>query len=409
MGKKYWGSYKEVRNRAQKKLDEAVPREQEPAEKKSAKLQNRVERRAHALWVADGRKKGRNDYYWQRAEEQIKRESIWFSGPIFRSLHFLNNLYWRWGFREKTAWDLLELLIVPVFLAGGAFYLEERSENRQQFIARERNRQEALKAYLSEMTTLLVDKYLAVNQEELAEHEVDPRPRQVRNAAELAALGLTGAVVTELDGPRNGQVLAFLARAGLGNVLASPVLQGITLEGADLSRANLRNANLGGADLSGAFLDEADLSGTDLFWTDLSRADLSRADLSRADLSRADLTEANLFRADLTEAILFRADLTEAILFQADFSKADLSGADLSGALLSRADLSGANLFQADLSGADLFQADLSGADLSGADLSRTDLSRADLTNILYNDSTKWPEGFTPSPSQDEYQAPTNP
>ena len=43
-----------------------------------------------------------------------------------------------------------------------------------------------------------------------------------------------------------------------------------------------------------------------------------------------------------------------------------------------------------------LVGADLEWADLSGADLSGADLYGADLTNIKYDKSTVWPEGFKP-------------
>ncbi len=42
-------------------------------------------------------------------------------------------------------------------------------------------------------------------------------------------------------------------------------------------------------------------------------------------------------------------------------------------------------------------EANLSQADLSGADLSQTNLSGANLTKAIYNQETKWNEGFDPA------------
>ena len=47
-----------------------------------------------------------------------------------------------WFFQGKTSWEWLELLIVPLGLAVGAFYFENRVENRQERIAAERYEQE---------------------------------------------------------------------------------------------------------------------------------------------------------------------------------------------------------------------------------------------------------------------------
>lgn len=59
-------------------------------------------------------------------------------------------------------------------------------------------------------------------------------------------------------------------------------------------------------------------------------------------------------------------------------------------------DLSEANLNGADLSGADLTDADLSNANLEGANLSGANVSGASFGGALYNDNTKWPDGFDP-------------
>jgi hypothetical protein len=68
----------------------------------------------------------------------------------------------------------------------------------------------------------------------------------------------------------------------------------------------------------------------------------------------------------------------------------DLSYKDLDDVDLSNTDLSGANLSNSGLSGADL-----SGANLTGANLKDADLFGAVLTDAKWDDSTKWPAGFS--------------
>ncbi len=94
-------------------------------------------------------------------------------------------------------------------------------------------------------------------------------------------------------------------------------------------------------------------------------------------------------------------DLSKQNLSDLNLAKADLRGTDLHGANLSKANLTGADLTVTDLSEAYLLQADLSGSHLNRADLTSTNLfgtnlDEANLTQAIYNNSTIWPEGFTP-------------
>ncbi|GAB2672255.1 pentapeptide repeat-containing protein [Nocardia goodfellowii] len=148
-----------------------------------------------------------------------------------------------------------------------------------------------------------------------------------------------------------------------------------TADKPDLDGTCLTHAGLDGANLRDAILNAANLRG----------AGLSGANLSNAGLIRANLSGANLRDADLSSAVLFGANL---------------SGAHSSGADLSRAALIGANLRDADLRDANLSEAFLSGANLIHANLSGANLREADLSEILYDDSTLWPTGFTPPPSR---------
>jgi uncharacterized protein YjbI with pentapeptide repeats len=118
------------------------------------------------------------------------------------------------------------------------------------------------------------------------------------------------------------------------------------------------------------------------------------------------LTQYEAGKRDFTQENLARIDLSGRILRQVDFSNADLSGADLSRADLRRtilhsANLSGANLQNADLKRSSLLGANLSGADLRGADLTQATVEDPDrklliLEKAIYDQSTQFPEGFSP-------------
>jgi uncharacterized protein YjbI with pentapeptide repeats len=207
---------------------------------------------------------------------------------------------------EKTLWNWLQLLIVPVVLALGG-YLFTRSENRRNHeIADESRQDNMLQAYLDQMSQLLTDK----------EHPLRTAPQD--DDVSVVARARTITVLPRLDGGRKGSVVRFLHESGL---LAKDQVV-LDLKGADLRKADLRKA-------------------------DLREADLRRADLSRADLRGADLSEAVLFRTHL-----IGADLREAILIGTHLSWATLRQADLRGADLREANLREANLREANLIGA---------------------------------------------------------
>jgi hypothetical protein len=75
------------------------------------------------------------------------------------------------GLRDKTLWDLMGLLIVPLFIAGATLFFslfelqrEDRRVQAQQQIEDDRVRQTVLQSYIRDMTGLLLDKGLATSE-----------------------------------------------------------------------------------------------------------------------------------------------------------------------------------------------------------------------------------------------------
>lgn len=274
--------------------------------------------------------------------------------------------------RGKTLWDLTQLLIIPLALGLGIWWLNRQERKTDREIAKRRDQTErdlsadrikenALVAYLDRMTELLLER-------ELRDSKPDDEVRSVARAHTLT-------VLRGLDPFRKGLVVQFLYESAL----ISRTNLVIDLKGANLSNAflmitNLREVDLSGADLTGAILNAANLS-----QSNLRDANLSGADINNTILRQANLCEANLSKAQLSGAELGGANLSEAQLGSANLFLADLSGAILSGAQLGSANLSEAKLIDANLKGAELRDADLSEANLSGAILSEADLSRAKL------------------------------
>ncbi|MBV8785755.1 MAG: pentapeptide repeat-containing protein [Mycobacterium sp.] len=128
---------------------------------------------------------------------------------------------------------------------------------------------------------------------------------------------------------------------------------------------------------------------------DLSAVCLNGADLRGAQLEGAWLKSTTLNQATLSGANLASADLTDAILKNAYLGQSDKWGrTNLKGAILINAHLNYANL-----TGANLTHANLTGATLTGANFAGAKLTNANLTNICYETSVRWPDGFTAPPS----------
>jgi hypothetical protein len=100
----------------------------------------------------------------------------------------------RWtGFRGKTVWDWLQLLIVPFALAGIGFWFTEQQDARQQALEEQRAQDAALQAYLDEMGDLMLNRKLQDSQES------DP--------VRILARARTATILTRLDAERNNSVL----------------------------------------------------------------------------------------------------------------------------------------------------------------------------------------------------------
>src|SRR5215213_6215096 len=213
--------------------------------------------------------------------------------------------------------------------------LENQRAEAERELAEQRAQDEALQAYLDQMSQLILERKL------LEAGQGDP--------VHTLAQARTSTAILRLDAEHNESVTHFLITSDLSvrSKDSARLLRGSTLSHAKLSGAHLPNADLGDAELSGADLSNALLVNANLIGADLSGADLSNALLDNADLvahlPNADLSGANLIGADLSDGNLFSADLSDANLIGANLSRADVSEANLVGANLENANLGGAD------------------------------------------------------------------
>jgi hypothetical protein len=164
----------------------------------------------------------------------------------------------------KTLWELLELLIVPLALAGIGFWFTAHQDAHQQQIEEQRTQDAVLQAYLDQMSALILQRNLLKSEED------DP--------VYTLAQARTSTAIIALDAEHNRSVTRFLTDSGLSGSRGSFSL----LRSIDLRKADLSGAYLSSADLDDATLTRADLSGAFLVSADLNSAYLPEAAMRRA-------------------------------------------------------------------------------------------------------------------------------
>ena len=167
----------------------------------------------------------------------------------------------KYYYRAKTLWDLVELLIVPIVLAIGAWWLNKSERENEREIAQDNRNQATLEAYFDRMTELFLEKGLQESKE----------GDTVRSIARTRTL----AVLRSVDGKRKRQVLLFLRETKLIGLQSTISLMWANLSEAELNRVNLPEVNLHRAyllktNLVNAILIGANLSMTDLRWANLT-------------------------------------------------------------------------------------------------------------------------------------------
>ena len=235
------------------------------------------------------------------------------------------------GIADKTVWDLMELLIMPLVLAVGA-YLFSRSERRnEQRIANDRLQEATLQAYIDKIGKLLIDdNLLGCKSDESS---------SVRDLAQT----LTVTALRTLSADRKTLIFRFLKSAKLGDKL-----------------------------LIGANLEEVDLKGTDIRGIDLSKADLRVSDISNSALVDVNLSKAYMVSTNLHGAQFWNVDCIDT-----DMSYSDLSHSSI---ISGKIDFRNANLYMADLRYADFGDPDSDGVKFHGANLEEANLQNSSIS-----------------------------
>ncbi len=270
---------------------------------------------------------------------------------------------------RKTLWDWMQLLVVPIVLAVGGFFLSVAQEERQQAVTDERARAAALQGYLDQMGVLLIDKNLGTPEE--------------KSGTLTLARARTLTVLEGLGPNEKRDLMRFLYEAKLITGKPSEIDESKLPPGVARNEDQRAICSTSKEDLCD---NQSSVDPT---------VDLKNANLSGTSLQNANLWGASLFQADLSN----KANLGDSVLVGATLTGARLDGANLDGANLYGAEMSSTRLCEASLRSAVLQNVDFSNADLSTArNLDETELARA-----KGNEHTRLPSGIKRPASWGEF------
>lgn len=231
----------------------------------------------------------------------------------------------------KTLWDWLALLIIPIILLIGTWWLGRAEKQREQESLHKRLESDRAIAHQSEQRMLL-EAYFDVMTDLLMKQDLrgSRSGDEVRNIARIRTLS----AVRNLDGFHKAQVILFLYESGLISTddvfvdLRDADLSGMRLLGKDLTAISLAGANLAGTSFQKSRLTGANLAGAKLTGIYQGTLGLLSADFEEANLQNANLSNVELGGFEFTDMEI-RGDLRG---HGANFEKADLRGANFEGA-----------------------------------------------------------------------------
>jgi uncharacterized protein YjbI with pentapeptide repeats len=274
------------------------------------------------------------------------------------------------GFRGQKVWDWLELVGISTAIGFVGWIFARRQQERDEAVALEHAQDEALRAYLDQMSNLMIDQKLGKNQENAVEDSV----RKVAQARTIA-------ILLGLDAEHKRRPLKLVYELGLINRNSNGDKSIIELKNAGLDQANFSELTLRDANLRCVDLRATDLSGADLSGSDLALADLRGANLRRADLKKANLKDANLLPYDAEHPERWSwHNLAQIDDLSQERLRSSGTTSDRLGRISRYRSQTVTNLREAVLEGAHLHNAYLAGADLTGANLRDADLTGASVT-----------------------------
>ena len=190
------------------------------------------------------------------------------------------------GVQKKTAWNWLQLLLVPTTVSFATFLISAT----QHQIEAERLQEVAVQQFVDRVADMAIASDGDLNAGQIA-----------------VGRAHTTAVFSLISGERAGRIVVFLNEIGYLDDFTDD------FEGIDFSGAELKNFDFAGIDFEGADFRNADLEDGNFRGSEFEDADLTGADLDGADMRGADFEFANMKGTEISGTDFRGADLSKAI------------------------------------------------------------------------------------------------
>ncbi len=227
---------------------------------------------------------------------------------------------------------------------------------------------------------------------EAPEPEIDSEPDPV-----IMRVDGTSSFVTLKEHKRRGWKHA--ARCDLSNM----IFRGVSFAGANLEAAKLDGSDFTGCDFRNSILKNTSakdciFEGADFCGGQLQRAQFQHSNLSKArfctfsdgKFTAAALDDVNFDHCELSDAI-FVPELPSS---RQVMGGCRVTGSVFAGSNMSRCNLQGIDFHTCILTGTNLFGTSLQRCKFEGVDLSSANLINANLSQIVYSDSSRFPDGY---------------
>lgn len=180
---------------------------------------------------------------------------------------------------EKTLWDWLELLIIPLIFSLGGYLVSVAAEQVQEASVEEQYQQRLFRGYVEQISDLLLDKGLSTAGE--------------FSEVKVVAQSITESTLRDLDAQRRNAVMLFLRSTGLATPLPGSASQSGILSWSNLSNIDFSDTTMNAIDLHYARLENANLSNTYLGGgSNLNNVNFDNTILDKTDFRDASLQEA---------------------------------------------------------------------------------------------------------------------
>lgn len=275
------------------------------------------------------------------------------------------------GFQNKTLWDWIDLLIVPLVLAIASWTLGRFEKNIESNISADRFRETTIQSYLSQMNLILSE------QRDNLEKPNSP----INQVANLNTENIFQFLSSDI--PKKKVVLLYLYKAGLLQVTDVKQLNSILhIENLDFAGINLERISLNQSCLQNCYFKNANLRFSNLSECNFDESKFSKASLTGALLIGSSFQNSRFDYAILDGIVANRVNFSHALLYQSSLQLATLTegvfeGASLTKSLCHNAYFDGANLSYASLDNSDLRSASFSSAIMIGCVLKKAKAQKA--------------------------------